>query len=118
MTLAHFDEVVTWWHNRVEIKDTETDTYKARAYTPEELRTIVEGEVTITKKDGTLDTKTETKVLYNLDLCGYPTIEEEVLSPQDTITQYHQKRTELNQRIDDQLNKIALAIGLDLASLG
>ncbi|WP_248789090.1 hypothetical protein, partial [Escherichia coli] len=117
MTLAHFDEAVAWWYNRVEIKDTDTDTYKARAYTPAELRTIVEREVTTTKKDGSTETKIETKTLYNLDLCGYPTIEEEVLSPQDTIKHYHEKRTELNRQIDDQLNKIALTIGIDLANL-
>lgn len=118
MTLAHFDEAVAWWHNRIEIKDTDTDTYKARAYSPDELRMIVEREVTTTKKDGTLETKIETKTLYNLDLCGYPTIEEEVLSPQDTIKHYHEKRTELNREIDDKLNKIALAIGLSSDDLG
>lgn len=117
MTLAHFDDAIAWWHNRIEIKDTETDTYKAKAYTPAELSTIVEREVTTTKKDGTTETKIEKKTLYNLDLCGYPTIEEEVLSPQDTIKHYHEKRTELNRRIDDQLNKIALTIGIDLANL-
>lgn len=56
----HFDECVAWWNERKQIKDTDTDTYKAKDYTVLEL----------------------TERGYDLDLCGYPTVEEEVLSPQ------------------------------------
>src|SRR5665647_3088988 len=37
MKLEHFDECVAWWNDRSEIKNTETDTYKAKGYTVQEL---------------------------------------------------------------------------------
>ena len=114
MKLEHFAEAMAWWDNRVTIKDTDTDTYKAKAYTPDELKTVVTEEKLVTKKDGSTETITETKTTYDLDLCGYPTVEEEVLSPEDTIRTFHQQRDELNRRIDEQLTQIANLIGLDL----
>lgn len=114
MKIEHFAEAIDWWQNRVEIKDTDTDTYKAKAFTPDELKTEVTDEKLVTKKDGSQETITEIKTTYDLDLCGYPTIEEEVLSPEDTIRTFHEQRDELNRRIDEQLTKIANLIGLDL----
>ena len=58
MKLEHFTDCMNWWKNRQEIKDSETDTYKAKAYTYEEI-----------EQRG-----------FDIDLCGYPTIEEEILS--------------------------------------
>ncbi len=73
-----------WWDDRQELRDTETDTYKSRYYLVEELR-----------QRG-----------YDLDLCGYPTEEEEVPSPEETIRVFHEKRDSLNARIDQRLIEI------------
>ena len=35
-----------------------------------------------------------------IGLCGYPTVEDEVLSPEETICLFHEKRNALNARID------------------
>ena len=84
MKVEHFDECIAWWNDRNEIKDAETDTYKAKYYTVQEL--VERG--------------------YDLDLCGYPTVEEEVLSPEETIQIFHKKRDLLNAKIDKRLAEI------------
>ena len=84
MKVEHFDECVTWWDNRVEIKDTETDSYKAKEYIISKL----------------------SDRLFDMDLCGYPTFEEEVLSPAETIQFFHEKRDSLNAKIDRKLKSI------------
>ena len=90
MKVEHFESCIQWWDNRTDIKDTDTDTYKAKSYTAEEL--IDRG--------------------YDLDLCGYPTAEEEVLSPEETIRQFHEKRDSLNARIDKRLADIEVLLGV------
>ncbi|HBH11590.1 MAG TPA: SAM-dependent methyltransferase [Clostridiales bacterium] len=90
MKLEHFDNCMRWWEDRVEIEDNETDTYKSRAYTIMEL-----------------DDRG-----YDLDLCGYPTIEEEVLSPEETIRRFHEKRDSLNSKIDRHLEEIESLLGI------
>ena len=60
------------------------DTFKARAYSAEEL--AGRG--------------------YDFDLCGYPTESEEVLSPEETIRAFHERRARLNAKIDRQIEKI------------
>ncbi len=47
----------------------------------------------------------------NLDLCGYPHEEEEILAPLDLINQYQQKRAELNAEIDNVLAQITSMLG-------
>ena len=42
----------------------------------------------------------------NLDLCGYPHEEEEILAPMDLINQYQERRATLNAEIDDVLGQI------------
>ncbi|TRZ53035.1 MAG: SAM-dependent DNA methyltransferase [Dehalococcoidia bacterium] len=84
MKVEHFDDCVTWWNDRQEIKDTETDTFKAKSYSVEEL---------IERN-------------YDLDLCGYPTAEEEILSPEETIQLFHEKRDSTNAQIDKKLAEI------------
>ncbi len=37
---------------------------------------------------------------YNIDLCGYPHEEEEILPPKELIQQYQEKRASLNADID------------------
>lgn len=90
MKLEHFDECLAWWNERKELKDTETDTYKAKAFSVQELAARN----------------------FDLDLCGYPTEEEEVLSPEETIRLFHEKRDALNAGIDKKLAEIEALLGL------
>jgi len=90
MKVEHFDECVAWWYDRKEIKDSETDTFKAKCYTVQELESRG----------------------YDIDLCGYPTVEEEVLSPEETIKLFHEKRNALNAKIDKRLAEIEAFLGV------
>lgn len=90
MLLQHFEECVAWWSNRAEIKDAESNTYKARTYTAKEV--VDRG--------------------YDMDLCGYPTIEEEIFSPEETIRIFHEKRNSLNAKIDKRLAEIEALLGV------
>lgn len=92
MKLEHFADCIKWWNNRCDIKDEETDTYKAKVYTLEEI---------VNRN-------------YDIDLCGYPTIEEEVLSPEETILEYKEKRATLNSKIDKKLQEIENILGVKL----
>ena len=80
--LEHFNPVIEWWNNRKEI--IEDDFPKAKKYTKKEL----EG------------------MHYNLDLCGYPHEEEEILEPKELIRQFKEKRENLNIEIEQTLAKI------------
>ena len=91
MKSEHFDPVREWWNNRTEIKDQDTDTWKAKKYTAQEIA------------DGS----------YNLDLCGYPHEEEEILAPLDLIQQYQEKRASLNAEIDHVLDEIVALLPHD-----
>lgn len=82
MKLEHFAPVTEWWNNRVEIKVDGFD--KAKRYTAEELA----------------DRN------YNIDLCGFPHEEEEILPPKELIQQYQEKRASLNADIDRILKQI------------
>lgn len=88
MKLDHFEPVITWWQNRVEITEDGFD--KAKKYTREEL---------------------EEKYSYNLDLCGYPHEEEIILPPHDLIQQYQEERASLNAEIDRILKEIENLLG-------
>ena len=90
MKREHFAPVDEWWNNRIEIKDTDTDTFKARKYTKAEL-----------EENG-----------YNLDLCGYPTAVKEILSPEDTIMNSIEHRKALNEKLDKQLQEILSLMGV------
>ena len=81
--LEHFNVVEEWWNNRQEIN---VDDYpKARKFTTKELAEDLG---------------------YNLDQCGFPHIEEEILLPMDLINQYQEKRASLNAKIDSVLAEI------------
>ena len=43
---------------------------------------------------------------YNIDLCGFPHEEEEILEPKELIAQYQEKRATLNANIDSILSQI------------
>ena len=83
MELKHFDDAIAWWNDRKPI-DLE-DGPKAKCYERDFLL----------KDQG-----------CNLDLCGFPHEEEEVLSPMETIQNYQEKRTTLNAEIDKVLAEL------------
>jgi len=88
MKLEHFDDAINWWNNRENIEIDGFD--KARKYSIEE---IVENN-------------------YNLDLCGIPHIEEEILPPKELIENYQKERAELNAKIDETLKEIKDILGI------
>ena len=88
MQLAHFAPVVEWWNNRQEITVDGFD--KSKKYTFAQL----------TEELG-----------YNLDQCGYPHIEEEILDPMDLIQRYQEERASLNAEIDRVLADITTLLG-------
>ena len=90
MKLEHFNEVIDWWYNRQAIEVEGFD--KARCYTAQE---IIERQ-------------------YNLDLCGFPHEEEEILPPDELIANYQQKRTALNADIDRILANITGILAIKL----
>lgn len=92
MKLEHFADCIKWWNDRYDIQDEDTDTYKAKFYTLEEI---------VNRN-------------YDIDLCGYPTVEEEVLSPEETILEYKEKRATLNTKIDKKLQEIENILGVKL----
>lgn len=75
----HFAPAFEWSRNRREI--TQDDIPKAKKYSIQEIR--------------------ERK--YNLDLCGFPHEEEEILEPAELIERYYQKRSVINAEIDSLL---------------
>ena len=90
MKLEHFNPVIEWWNNRVEINEDGFD--KAKKYTVEEIENRT----------------------FNIDLCGYPHEEEEILPPKELIQQYQEKRASLNADIDRILAEITNILGIDL----
>mgnify|MGYP000884140554 CR=1 FL=1 len=92
MRLEHFDACVAWWHDRQEIADEGSDSFKAKKFTAAEIRARN----------------------FDLDLCGYPTYEEEVLSPEETIHEFKERRDALNAKIDRKLKQIEELLGVQL----
>lgn len=88
MKLEHFDPVVAWWNDRQEITVDGFD--KAKKFTAQELAEDLG---------------------YNLDQCGYPHIEEEILAPMDLIRRYQEERASLNAEIDRVLTEITALLG-------
>lgn len=83
MKLEHFAPVIDWWNNRTGINIDGFD--KAKKYTAKQLIEDFN---------------------YNLDLCGYPHEEEEILDPMDLIQRYQEERASLNAEIDRVLADI------------
>lgn len=80
--LEHFKPVIDWWTNREEI--VVEDFPKAKCYTKKEIEDLH----------------------YNLDLCGYPHIEDEILEPKELIQQFKEKRDSYNAEMERTLAKI------------
>ena len=90
MELKHFEPAIEWWNNREEITVDGFD--KAKKFTAAE----------IAEKN------------YNIDLCGYPHEEEEILPPKELIQQYQEKRASLNADIDRILEQITDILGINI----
>ena len=88
MKLEHFAPAVEWWKNRQELTVDGFD--KAKKFT---VRQLVE------------------ELGYNLDQCGYPHEEEEILAPLDLIQRYEEERSSLNAEIDRVLAEITAILG-------
>lgn len=80
--LEHFDPVIEWWNNREELVVDEFP--KAKKYTKKELEDLH----------------------YNLDLCGFPHIEDEILEPKELIRDFKEKRDSYNAEMERTLDKI------------
>ena len=83
MELKHFDDCIAWWNDRKVIS--EGDHFKAQKFSVDYLL----------NEQG-----------CNIDLCGYPHEEEEVLDPLDTIREYQERRATLNAEIDKVLAEL------------
>lgn len=88
MKLEHFAPVAEWWENKQELSADGFD--KAKKFTVRQL----------TEELG-----------YNLDQCGYPHEEEEILAPLDLIQRYEEERSSLNAEIDRVLAEITAILG-------
>ena len=90
MRIEHFEPAMRWWDNREEISIDGFD--KSKKYTAKELE----------------DRN------YNIDLCGYPHEEEEILPPKELIQQYQEKRASYNADIDRILGEITSILGVNI----
>ena len=88
MKIEHFQPVLDWWNDRQELAEDGFD--KAKKFTAQQL----------TEELG-----------YNLDQCGYPHEEEEILAPMDLIQRYEEQRASLNAEIDRVLAEITSLLG-------
>lgn len=88
MKLEHFQPVLEWWENRQEIAEDGFD--KAKKFSVQQL----------TEELG-----------YNLDQCGFPHEEEEILEPMELIRRYEEQRASLNAEIDQILEEITSLLG-------
>ena len=94
MELKHFDDCIAWWNNREVIPDGEY--FKAQKFTADYLL----------NEQG-----------CNIDLCGYPHEEEEVLAPADLIQKYEEKRASLNAEIDRTILALNSSLNGDPVSI-
>ena len=90
MKLEHFTPAMDWWNDREEITIDGFD--KSKKYSIDDI---------VARN-------------YNIDLCGYPHEEEEILPPKELIQQYQEKRASLNADIDRILAQITELLGIDL----
>lgn len=104
MKLEHFDPVVEWWNNREEIAIDGFD--KAKKYNVVKNE---KGELELIDSKGTVISN------YNIDLCGYPHEEEEILPPKELIQEYQTKRASLNADIDRILAQITEILGINIS---
>jgi type I restriction enzyme M protein len=87
--LEHFAPVFDWWNHRENIQVDGFD--KAKCFS---LQQLVDG------------------LGFNLDQCGFPQDEEEILAPHDLIQNYQEHRASLNATIDRTLAQISAILGV------
>ena len=97
MKLEHFQPVMDWWEKREAITVDGFD--KARCFS------VIHDDAD-PEKNWTLE-----DVGLNLDQCGYPHEEEEILAPLDLIQRYEEERASLNAEIDRVLAEIKRQLG-------
>lgn len=88
--LEHMAPVMEWWNHREPLEVGGFD--KARCYSVKEL----------------LERN------CNLDLCGFPHEEEEILPPAELFRKYHAERAALNAEIDGLLAQLSAALNLPM----
>ena len=88
MKPEHFAPVIEWWNDRKELTEDGFD--KAKCFTAGQLLE---------------------ELGCNLDQCGYPHQEEEILAPLDLIQRYQEERASLNAEIDRVLAEITALLG-------
>ena len=84
ITLEKLSPITEWWNHRVEIKDKKedvalTETWKSQCIS---IGTIIDRK-------------------YNLDFCGFPNEEKIILSPEDTLSTYIEKREFLETKLSN-----------------
>lgn len=89
MKLEHFEPAINWWKNRYEIQDeldedSTIESWKSQYISIEKIA-----------KNG-----------YLFDYCGYPRDEIIVLSPQETIKNFIDKRDSINEQLDEKLDEL------------
>lgn len=84
----HFNVVHEWLNNKQEILNKENDGFQSKYYLVNEIEQLD----------------------YNLDLCGFPNVEEESLNPIDLIDKFINKQKELNENISNTLSEIVAKI--------
>ncbi len=94
--LKHLQPIIDWWNNRMEILDEKTsekssDTYKAKKFSAAEIKALN----------------------YNLDQCGYPQEEKIILSPEETINNFIERREQLEAEIDQKLAELKTLLEMD-----
>ena len=88
----HLEKLDQWWDNREEILDDSGETYKAQKVL---FRTIEENE-------------------FIFKFCEYPIEKEVILSPEDTIKEYIDRKETYNKEIDKQIQIITNILRGDL----
>lgn len=90
MRSEHFEPLRRWWNARTPLGDDAAP--QARAFSAEQLAALG----------------------YNLDQCGFPHTEEEILPPRDLILRYREERDSLNAEIDRVLAELQAKIGINV----
>ena len=87
MKVEHFKSAIDWWNDR---------------------KTIINEEDEKSKKYSLIEIK---NLNYNIDLCGFPHKEEEILDPEDLMQEYEEQRASLDAKIDNILKEIKKILG-------